>query len=128
MAKSTASKVEFLEFDDSEKPKKYKFVVKAGRTFGVDRQGPGTVVELTVREALAFADLLEPEERNKALPTARALVEAGVERVSNPSGLTTDRQDMTPKQRAETSQLAPAGGATATPTDTSTGQTRSGKG
>jgi len=107
---ATKTKTTLLQVDDSDKAKKVKFVVKAGQTFGIEKHRAGTVVELTVREALAFADLLEPEDRKTALPTAQALVEAGVQRVANPSGLTTDRQDMTPKQRAETSTIGESAG------------------
>jgi hypothetical protein len=38
---------------------KKEYVVREGRTFGVNALGPGEVVELTDQEAAAFADLVE---------------------------------------------------------------------
>lgn len=90
-----------------EEPKRIKFVVRQGRVFGQDRKRQGTEVELTVAEASAFADKLEPVDRGYVLPTAATpeeLAEAGIVQVNNPSPASTDRKDMTPEQRAETSQ------------------------
>lgn len=92
-------------------PKTFEFVVRPGQTFGIDRLRPGQKVELTVIEALAFADKLEPADRGYVLPaqaTPEELAEAGYTQVSNPSVATTDRNVMTAEQRAQTSQTSSA--------------------
>lgn len=103
--KKTKRKV--LAVDTSDEPKKVKFVVKSGQTFGLNRLGAGSKIELTVAEALPFADKLEAEDRNTVLPgdaTPQELADMGVEQVQFPSAASTDRDVMTPAQRAQTSQ------------------------
>lgn len=53
--------------------KKFKYVVKAGHTFGVDSLPAGSEVELTEREASGFADLLEPVDRKHPIPLKNEL-------------------------------------------------------
>lgn len=102
-----------------EEPEKVKFVVRPGRTFGVNRLRQGREVELTVAEALPLSDILEPADRNSVLPklaTPQELADAGYEQVANPTAASTDRDVMTPEQRAYTSAINPETGQGVEPT------------
>jgi hypothetical protein len=100
------------KFKQGEEPVREVFVVRQGQTFGLKRLRAGTEVELTVEEAIPFSDKLEPKDRNSVLPgdaSPEELAELGIVQVANPTAATTDRNVMTPQQRAETSQT-PVGG------------------
>lgn len=85
-------------------PEKFSYVVKPGVVFGLRRLPPGSKVKMSALEAAPFADLLEPEDRSVRLFTKQELTDAGIELVAFPTASSTDRDEMTPTQRAETSQ------------------------
>ena len=97
-------------------PRKYKYVVKTGRFFGVGRLPAGTEVELTEAEASGFADLLEPVDRKRRIPLKNELgaeVPEDLKIFKEKTGSAEQPEGMTDKERKD--KKAAEGKSTKTP-------------